>query len=256
MKMQSNRMRQKLLRGEAALGIGCGLDTPLAAENLALAGYDFVLIDNQHGAWNDQTNIGAFRSVCLAGATPVIRVQKNDYATIGRALDRGALGIVVPMVNSRQEAEAAAYAMRFPPRGGRSMGPFGTSPYGDDYATRIDDEVYLAVQIETAAAVERAEEILSVKGVDGCWLGPADLALTMGVDLATPAGRDRHSAAIMRVLEACRKTGKVPGIACTPQTARRWLDAGYLFVTVGSDASLLREKAEEVLNGLRRPQRS
>ncbi len=254
--MQKNQMRQKLLRGEAALGVVCGLDTPLAAENLALAGHDFVLIDNQHGAWNDQSNIAAFRSVSLGGATPVIRVQKNDYATIGRALDRGALGIVVPMVNSQREAEAAAYATRFPPRGGRSMGPFGTSLYGADYPQRIDDEVFLAVQIETAAAVERAEEILSVDGVDGCWLGPADLALTMGLDLSTAAGREKHAAAITQVLQACRKTGKVPGMACVPETARRWLDAGYLFVTVASDFSLLREKAEEVLRVLRAPRGS
>jgi 4-hydroxy-2-oxoheptanedioate aldolase len=251
--MKKNAMRQKLQRGEAALGIVCGLDTVLAAENLALAGHDFVLIDNQHGAWNDQSNIGAFRGVCLGGATPVIRVQCNDYATIGRALDRGALGIVVPMVNSRKEAEAAAYATRFPPRGGRSKGPFGTATYGSDYAAAIDDEVYLAVQIETAAAVERAEEILSVDGVDGCWLGPADLALTMGLDLTTSAGRDKHAEAILTVLAACRRTGKVPGMACVPETAGRWLEAGYRFVTTGSDIAMLRARAEEVLRSLRMP---
>ncbi len=246
-------MKARLLRGEAALGVVCGLDTPLAAENLALAGCDFVLIDNQHGGWSDHTNLAAFRSVYLGGAVPAIRVQKNDYATIGRALDRGALAIVVPMVNSRKEAEAAAYALRFPPRGGRSMGPFGANLYGSDYALRIDNEVYLAVQIETATALERAEEILSVDGVDGCWLGPADLALTMGLDLSTSAGRDKHDAAIMRVLEACRKTGKVPGIACTPDTAGRWLEAGYRFVTVGVDFALMRERTGQVLAGFRRP---
>ncbi len=250
--MRNNEMRRKLLRGEAAIGIGSSLNTPLAAETLALAGFDFVLIDNQHGAWDDETNVAGFRSVCLGGATPVIRVQKNDYATIGRALDRGALGIVVPMVNSRAEAEASAHAMRFPPRGGRSMGPFGADFHGGDYAARANDEVYLGVQIETAVAVDRAEEILSVAGVDGCWVGPADLGLTMGVDLGTAAGRAKHEAAILRVLEACRKTGKVPGIACTPDTAGRWLEAGYLFVTVGADFAFLRAKAEEVLAGLKR----
>jgi len=249
--MRVNEMRRKLLRGEPAIGIGSSLNTLLAAENLALAGFDFVLMDNQHGAWDDETNMAGFRSVCLGGSTPVVRVQKNDYATIGRALDRGALGIVVPMVNSKAEAATAAYATRFPPRGGRSMGPFGVGFHGDDYALHADDEVYLGVQIETAIAVDRAEEILSVAGVDGCWVGPADLALTMGVDLGTAGGRAKHEAAILRVLETCRKTGKVPGIACTPETARRWLDAGYLFVTVGADFALLRVKAEEVLASLR-----
>ncbi len=121
----------------------------------------------------------------LGGAMPAIRVQENNYYTIGRALDRGALGIIVPMVNSVEDAREVVRACKYPPQGGRSFGPFGTEHLGSDYAARINDEVYVAVQIETIRAVERAEEILSVEGIDGCWIGPADLGLSMG-------GRPEH----------------------------------------------------------------
>ena len=249
--MLANATKRKLAEGGVVLGVGSSLNSPLAAETLALAGFDFVLVDNQHGAWDDETNLAAFRSICLGGATPMIRVQKNDYATIGRALDRGALGIIVPMVNSADEARRAARAARFPPRGDRSIGPFGTEFHGLDYLERIDDEVYLAVQIETAVAAQRAEEILAVDGVDGCWVGPGDLGLTMGVDLSTADGRSRHEAAILDVLKACRETGKVPGIACMPENAGLWLERGFRFVTVGSEMGLLKTQAAQVLASLR-----
>src|SRR5207302_9342148 len=136
--------------------------------------------------------------------------SQNDFYAIGRLLDRGALGIIVPMVNSVEEARAAARAVRYPPRGGRSWGPLLPGYDVPEYGNWINDEVFLAVQIESAQAVDCAEEIMAVDGVDGCWIGPADLARSMGVDQNTPA----HEAAIMRVLDACRKTGKIPGLSC------------------------------------------
>ena len=105
----------------------------------------------------------------------------------------------------------------------------------------------MAVQIESKTAVDHAEEILAVDGVDGCWIGPIDLANSMGVDLSTPEGSKVHEAAILKVLDACQKTGKIPGIASTPGTAQRRLDQGFLFVTVGWDSGLLASKAVEIL---------
>lgn len=249
--MRKNETKRRLLQGKRVVGIGAGLGSPLAAEALSLAGFDFVLVDNQHGAWDDNSTMLAFRSICLGSATPMVRVQQNDFYTIGRALDRGALGIIVPLVNSAEEATEAARAVRYPPEGGRSIGPFGTDFLGADYVRQINSEVYLAVQIESKPAADRAEEILSVEGVDGCWIGPGDLGLSMGVDLSTPGGRGAHEATILGVLEACRNTGKVPGIAAGPETASHWLDKGFRFITVGGEASLLRSRAEEVLAALR-----
>jgi len=249
--MRTNEALRRMRQGLPALGASAGLGSPLAAEILSQAGFDFVLVDNQHGAWEDAGMMAAFRSVALGGAVPMTRVEQNYYYVIGRALDRGAMGIVVPMVNSAAEAAEAARAVRYPPRGGRSMGPFGTGFLGSNYAAEINDEVFLAVQIEQHRAVEQAEAILSVDGVDGCWVGPTDLALSMGVDLTTAAGRREHEAAILRVRDACRRLNKIPGIAGTPVTARNWLDEGFLFVTVAGDGALISGKAPEVLESLR-----
>jgi len=248
--MKINETKRRLLAGEPALGITVVMGSPLAAKAASLAGFDFVMVDNQHGNWGDDSNQAAFDAIAMGSAMPAIRVAGNDYYRIGRALDRGALGIIVPMVNTAEDARKAARAARYPPDGGRSFGPFGVSHLGDDYGERANEEIYLAVQIETWEAVENAEAILSVEGIDGCWVGPADLGLSMGVDLETEEGRSRHRAAVLRVLEACRRTGKVPGIAARAWNAREFLDLGFRFVTVGSEMILMTTEFANVLGSL------
>jgi 4-hydroxy-2-oxoheptanedioate aldolase len=238
--------------GQPALGAAIVFGAPLAAEFLARCGYDFILVDNQHGVWDDQTSMQAYRGAYLGNSVPITRVQCNDFYTIGCALDRGALGIIVPMVNTAEDARAAAYAMRYPPRGGRSMGLVGVGFMLDDYVQLAETELFLAVQIETAQAVENAEAILSVDGVDGCWVGPADLALSMGVDLNTPAGRRAHEEAIMHVIAACKKTGKIPGLAATPDNAQMWIDRGMLFVNCCSEMGFVLTGAPALLHKLGR----
>jgi 4-hydroxy-2-oxoheptanedioate aldolase len=248
--MRKNTAKQRMLDGKPAVGASAGLGSVLAVEILSRAGYDFVLVDNQHGAWDENGALLAVRSICLGPAIPMARVRQNDFCAIGRQLDLGMLGIVVPLVNSAAEARAAAYAARYPPRGGRSAGAYGTALHGADYARQIDDEVFVAVQIESQQAVDHADEILSVAGIDGCWIGPADLANSMGVDLGTAAGRKAHEAAILRVLDACRRTGKIPGIAGSAD-AGRWLEQGFLFVTAAGDSGLIRKGAQENIAELR-----
>jgi 4-hydroxy-2-oxoheptanedioate aldolase len=177
------------------------------------------------------------------------RVQKNDFGVIGAMLDRGAMGIVVPLVNTVAEAKAAAYAVRYPPRGGRSFGPYGCASYGSDYAEWVDDEVFLAVQIESQQAIEHVEQIMAVPGVDGCWIGPVDLGRSMGVDLSKPDGVERHQAAIRRTLAACTATSKIPGIALGPM--KDLIAQGFLFLTPGSDLGLIQIGAREQLQSLR-----
>lgn len=249
--MIENKTRARLLRDEPAYGITLTLGSPIAAEVMAQAGFDFVMVDNQHGLWDENETMLAFRSIVLCGATPMLRVQKNDYYTVGRALDRGALGVIAPMINSHQEAQELARATRYPPRGQRSIGPFGAAFYGPDYRQQINDQLWVAVQIETITAVEQAEAILGVEGIDGCWVGPTDLAASMGLDLTVAADRARHVEAILRVVAACRRVGKVPGIAGRPHDAATWVQNGMRFVTVGSDGLILGERAEAVLASLR-----
>lgn len=245
-----NAAFRKMRSGQPAIGVTCGLGSPVAAEMLSRAGFDFVLVDNQHGVWNDETTAHAIRYICLGSAIPMARVSWNDFGAIGRLLDRGAMGIVVPMVNTVAEAEAAAFAMRFPPRGGRSGGGVLAVHYGPEYDRWINDEAFLAVQIETVEAVENAEAILSVDGVDGCWVGPSDLAKSMGVDRSTPEGLKAHREMVARVEAACRKTGKIAGISGDLDITY-WLQTGFKFITASYDGGLMLEgarRAFELLN--------
>ena len=123
--------------------------------------------------------------------------------------------------------------------------------HGTDYVQEINNEVFLAVQIESIQAVEVAEGIMAVEGVDGCWIGPSDLAASMGIDPTTPEGAKEHEAAILRVLEACHQTGKIPGIAAGSD-AGRWIDKGFLFVTAASDVGYMMGGAPETLRELGR----
>ena len=250
--MRINTAKQRMRDGKAAIGAGLVLGSPVSGEVLSQMGFDFFLVDNQHGVWDDKDTMFAFRSICLGPAVPMARVRQNSFGAIGRLLDMGALGIVVPLVNSVEDAQAAARAVRYPPRGKRSMGALGAQFHGADYLSWVDDQIFLAVQIESREAVDRAEEILAVEGVDGCWIGPADLANSMGVDLRTPEGAAAHRAAILRVLDACRRTSKIPGFAGSGENAKEWVDQGFLFVTAGYDASYVMAGAREALRRLGR----
>jgi len=235
-----------MLEGKPTLGGDVLLGSYLAAEMISRAGFDYVLVDNQHGAFDLESSALTFRSICLGSAIPMARVPPGDLAAIERLLDRGALGIVVPMINNAQEAKAAASAARYPPKGTRSWGPVGAGFHGEDYGTCINDEVLLAVQIESAEGLKNAEEILSVDGVDGCWIGPNDLARSMGVDKNTPEGAEACDAAILSILDVCRKTNKIPGIASIGDS-QRWIDKGFVFVTVGYDGWFIENGARDTL---------
>ena len=247
--MRVNEAKRRMLEGNSVLGPVVGLGAPLIAETFSLAGCDYVIIDQQHGAWDDTNTLQAFRGIMVGSAVPLARVPRNDYYSIGRVLDQGALGVIVPMVNSAEEAEAAVYATRYPPCGGRSWGPFGAGGYGPDYGDRANDEILLLVQIETRQATERARDILAVEGVDGCWIGPLDLARSLGADYHSPAGTPEVEAAIESVLASCRETGKIPGIFAVGIGKRR-LDQGFLFVTTCSDAMLIVDGVKRTLESL------
>lgn len=249
--MRINTAKQKMLQGKPAFGYALGLGSPLAAEALASCGIDFILLDTQHGSFGPDSTIASFMAMAAGTAVPMARVARNDYTLIGRLLDEGALGIVVPMVHTADDARDAADACRLPPRGTRSWGWGRAARYGDDYPDQIDDQLFVAVQIESIQAVENAEAILSVPGVDGCWIGPADLALSMGIHPRDATNDERHARAIERVVQACRNTGKVPGLACAgPEDARRRADQGFRYLTAGTDLGFMLAGAKAGLKTL------
>jgi 4-hydroxy-2-oxoheptanedioate aldolase len=238
--MQVNAAKQKMREGKPAFGYSLGLGSPLAAEALARCGIDFLLLETQHGSWGHDSAIAALMAMAGGSAVPMARVAKNEYFLIGKLLDQGALGVVVPMVDTAAQARAAAAACRLPPLGQRSWGVGRARVYGDDYGDWIDEQLFVAVQLESATAVENAEAIMATPGIDGCWAGPADLALSLGLH-PREAGRDeRHARALERIVQACRNTGKIPGLACGgPEEARRRAEQGFQFLTAGSDAGFL-----------------
>jgi 4-hydroxy-2-oxoheptanedioate aldolase len=238
--MRINTTKQKMLAGEPAFGFALGLGSPRAAEIIGHAGADFVMIDTQHGSFGDDSTLACLQAMSASPATPVARVACNDYTKIGRLLDEGVLGIVVPMVHTVEDAKAAADACRFPPHGMRSWGWGRAAHYGDDYPAAVDNQIFLAIQIESAQAARDAEAILSVPGVDGCWIGPGDLSLSLGSHPSQSTTDERVLRAVERVIEACRNTGKICGYACSGtaqgvEMARR----GMRFLTVASDIGFL-----------------
>lgn len=242
--MRVNHAKAKMREGKPAFGYALGMGSPVAGELLASSGIDFILLDGQHGSFGPDSTNDTIRAMAAGSAIPMVRVSYNIYTLIGRLLDEGALGIVVPLVNTREDAQAVADACLLPPVGKRSWGWGGAARWGDDYSEHINDELFVCVQIESMQAVDNAEAIMSTPGIDGCWVGPADLALSIGIHPSKMNEDDRHARALERVLDACRNTGKIPGFAAfSPQDAKRRAEQGFRYLTAGSDQGFMMDGA-------------
>lgn len=250
--MYINTAKQTMLQGNPAFGFGMGLGSPEVAELLSDSGADFLLLDRQHGSWGDDSTVAALRAMRGGSAVPMARVLHNDFALIGRLLDEGMMGIVVPMVNTAADAQAVADACHFPPKGQRSWGWGRARMFGADYPTWISDQLFVAVQIETAEAVENAEAILATPGIDGCWLGPSDLSFSLGFHPSEMDEREEHARALEKVVQACRNTGKIPGVAGrSVEDGLNRAKLGFQFITAGGDAAFLLGGAAAALKTLR-----
>jgi 4-hydroxy-2-oxoheptanedioate aldolase len=218
------------------LGAWMFLREPMTAEAAARAGYDYVVVDMQHGIASESEMLAMIQATEAAGAIPVVRVAHNDPTSIGRALDAGALAVIVPMVNDPESAAAAVAACRYAPEGSRSYGPVAAiSRYSDDYARVANRTVACIIMIETKEAVERIDSILAVPGIDGVYVGPVDLSLTLGLPPGTDHEHEGFASAIRSIVEACERHGIVPGIHAEAALAAKWRAAGFRLITVGYD---------------------
>ncbi|MGN8551458.1 UNVERIFIED_CONTAM: aldolase/citrate lyase family protein [Microbacterium sp. SLM126] len=223
--------------------------SPLVAEICAGAGLDWLLIDMEHSPNGLESVLAQLQAVGAYPVTPVVRVPIGDVVTLKQVLDLGAQNILVPMVSSAAEAEELVAAVRYPPRGRRGVGSAlarsGRWNRVDDYLAHADGHVSLFVQIETAEAVEAAAEIAAVEGIDGVFVGPSDLAASMGL-----LGQQTHpdvAAAVLRAFEAVRAAGKSVGVnAFDPAAAQAYLDSGAAFILVGADVALLARGSERL----------
>jgi 4-hydroxy-2-oxoheptanedioate aldolase len=219
----------------------------VAAEALANCGIDFLLLDRQHGSWGEDSAIAGLIAMHGGTATPMARVSRNDYTMIGRLLDEGCMGIIVPMVHTAEDAKAAADACRFPPTGTRSWGWGRAALFGPTYPDLVNDQTFVAVQIESRQAVENVEAIMATPGVDGCWTGPGDLALSMGLDPRRAGESDEHARALEKIVQACRNTGKIPGIAAGGiENAKLRAEQGFQFIVAAGDGGLMMSAATAV----------
>ena len=232
--------------GDPTYGLWCMTASPAMAEYAAATSVDWIVWDQQHGLVGDVDLAGLFR-VCLArDVVPLTRVAANDPTLIGRALDAGAAGVIVPLVETADEAARAVAGCRFPPAGRRSFGPNRVTLVVEAIDPRVVEDVACIVMIETATGLANAEAIAATPGVDGILVGPSDLALGLG--LAYDDRGERHRQAVRRILDAARSAGRAAGIVLgSGETARQHAELGFQFISVGSDIALLADGLEHEL---------
>ena len=240
--MRMNHVKRRLAAGEPSVGTWLALPSPEAAEYAGGIGFDWLVVDTEHNPIDIRTLALMFAAMANSHVAPMVRIPWNTPENFKRVLDAGAWGVVVPMVNSRAEAEQAASAMRYPPQGTRSVGggrpglSFGTSV--DQYFRRANEELLLVVQIEHIDGVRNADEILSVPGVDACFIGPNDLAASMGIGIGVPLESEHLGLqeAIAEVRAACVRNGVAPGIHCSDAAGVRLrLAEGFQFCAMASE---------------------
>lgn len=242
-----NELKRRLQRDEQVYGTWVTIESPMATEMLSILGFDYFVFDTEHSPldiYKSQTLMQAMRG---DQTTPIIRVWWNDLVQIKRALDVGAYGVVVPWVNTKEEAESAVKATRYAPDGLRGCGPRRASMFDPDYLKTADEEILVICQIETKRAVENIEDILSVEGVDVSYIGPADLSASYG-HLGNHSHPDVQKA-IDKVFDATKAAGKAAGVHLgSGKTIRDRMEKGYNFITIGNDLIYLKNG---VLNHLK-----
>ena len=239
--MRPNTALAKWREGRQTIGAWLSLGNTHTAEMLAGAGFDWLCIDLQHGLVDYRDLTHMLPAISTTETTPIVRVAGNDPKEIMKALDAGAMGVIVPLVNNRAEAEAAVSACLYPPRGSRSFGPIRAALYGGrGYAAEANDQIACIVMIETKEGIANLEEIVATPGLGGVYIGPSDLALSLGLPPRGDTDEPTHLATVERILKAC-KAARVPvGIHTGGlEYTRLRLAAGFDFVTLGSDAGFM-----------------
>lgn len=231
------RLRTALREGRPAVGGWCSIPSSFSAELVASLGPDYVCVDMQHGLTGISELVPMLQGIAVHGPTPLVRIPHRDLATAQRALDAGAQGVIVPLVQNARDAAEAVAACRYPPLGTRSFGPIRARLHLGTDTEQVNREVLCIVMIETAEGLANLDEILACPGVDAVYVGPADLALGLGARVGSESA---IADALDRILSACRSRGVPAGIhAASGDGARRALEQGFMMATVTTDAALL-----------------
>jgi 4-hydroxy-2-oxoheptanedioate aldolase len=251
--MRENTIRTIWQRGDAVINGWLSIPSGVSAESMSHQGFDSLTVDMQHGLIDYQTMLGMLQAISTTATIPTVRVPWLEPGIIMKSLDAGAMGIICPMINTRAECEQLVSYCRYWPKGYRSFGPTRAILYaGADYAQRANDSVLAIAMIETLVALDNLEDILATPGLDGIYIGPADLGLSLGgipkMDQTEPKIYD----AIKRILQACRARRIPAGIHClTTEYAQKMVDLGFQLVTLATDLRMLAMYAGKAVGEMR-----
>lgn len=253
--MKTNHVRAKLKRGEPSIGTWLTLPDPIATRMMARVGFDWLTVELEHSPTSFETAAINFSIIAASGPAPFARVPWNTGENIKRVLDTGAWGIVVPMVNSVAEAEAAVAAARYAPQGRRTIGGqlhainFECDPA--TYYAKANDEILVVLMAEHVDAIEKADEIFGRPGVDVVFIGPNDLHHSMGQPPAFESDHPEFTQALAHILKVCKKHGIAAGIHVVDEAAaRRRIAEGFQFIAIGSEAGMMLSRAQEMARSL------
>jgi 4-hydroxy-2-oxoheptanedioate aldolase len=226
----------------------CTIPSAITAEIIGRVGFDWVGIDTQHGLIGYGEMLQMLQALAVTKTPALVRVPWNDPGDIMKALDAGAAGVIIPMVNSPEEASLAVAACRYPPQGYRSWGPTRAALHNPAFSPgSANDDVICAVMLESVSAVDSVDDILKVEGIDGIFIGPADLALSAGLEPNMLNTDPAHLRRIEKIVQACKARGIVAGISGNPKSLGHWHERGFRMLGLLADTFLLRQSATHML---------
>jgi 4-hydroxy-2-oxoheptanedioate aldolase len=249
-----NALRSRLTTGQRSVNGWLSVPSGYSAEVMARQGWNSLTVDMQHGVQDYASMVQCFQAVSGFPVTPLVRVPTNEPGIIGKALDAGAWGVICPMINCAEEAKAFVSACRYPPLGRRSNGPNRAAGYADaqSYQVFANEEVLTLPMIETSEAVEALSAILDVSGVDGVYIGPTDLAFSLGLPPVFDTENPELLAIYRRIVEETKRRGKFAAIHTMDAAyAARMFALGFGLVTVGGDAVFIAKGARATLEALK-----
>jgi len=251
----ANKLKARLDAGKACVNAWLAIPSGFSAEMMAGCGWDSVTVDIQHGVQDYQSMVQCFQAMDKHPITPLVRVPWNEPGIIGKVLDGGAWGVICPMINNAAEAQALADACLYPPMGKRSNGPIRAASYGEasPYQTIANREILIIPMIETQAGIDNIDEILSVPGISGIYIGPSDMGLALGMipilDREEPVILDIYK----KLIASCRKHGKFAGLHNgTASYAARMVEMGFQFCTIANDVGLMVRASKDAVGTFRK----
>ena len=258
--MRTNRVKEKLQHGEPVFGTWLSMGDLYAARVLARIGFDWLTLDMEHSPIDWSTAASLFGAIADAGSVPLVRVPEGNHHYIKRALDAGAWGIIVPMVDTVEQARSAIAAAKYPPEGNRSAGggmhALNFAASAGEYYARANDEILIVLQTESPRGVSNAREIYSLPGCDAIFIGPNDLRFQMRSPEGIFPTDESHAAMIAEVVRVGREVGTPTGIhAMSAEEASRRVEQGMQFIAIGSDIMLMGQAAGAVVRQVM-PERS